>query len=50
MIEGDHDPNNPARLLDCPNCDAQVWPEDEKCWQCKSDLHLSGTSSQEKKD
>lgn len=34
MIQGDHDQNNPARLLDCPNCDGTYWPEDEKCSLC----------------
>ncbi len=33
-IEGDHCLNNPARLLDCPNCDGQYWPEDLECSFC----------------
>ena len=33
-ITGDFSLNNPTRLIDCYNCDAQNWPEDISCWNC----------------
>ena len=33
-ITGDFSLNNPTRLIDCYNCDAQNWPEDVICWKC----------------
>lgn len=33
-IQGDSALNNPARLLDCPECDGTYWPEDSECSFC----------------
>ena len=30
--------NDPARLLDCPCCDGQNFPEDTICWSCGTKL------------